>query len=73
MKAFAAANAPTTRLLRWVRLSYLSPKTEGARVYKVDRLLRRRWWQSPKAQISGGLAACQRVEDNTFHLGYFAR
>ena len=37
----------------------------------MDRLLRRRCWQSPKAQISGGQAACQRVEDNTFHLGYF--
>src|ERR1700745_3556314 len=34
--------------------------------------LRRRCWQSPKAQTSGG-QACQRVEDNAFHLGYFAR
>ncbi len=39
---------------------------------KVDRLvLKTMGLDSPKAQTSGGKAACvsQRVEDNTFHLG----
>src|SRR5262245_28389525 len=46
----------------------------------VDRLLRskirrgeRRCLRSPKAQIIRRQAECQRVEDNAFHLGYFAR
>ena len=59
-KAATLANAlRTTRstlftLRAVMALSYRSPKTEGGRVYKVDRLLRRRCSQSPKAQISGG-------------------
>jgi len=39
---------------------------------EVDRLvLKPIGFDSPKAQISGGNAAChsQRVEDNAFHLG----
>jgi len=42
---------------------------------RVDRLVFKTMaGGSPKAQISGGKRICyQRVEDNAFHLGYFAR
>src|SRR5882724_2918823 len=77
-------SASTTNLLRWFGFPTSRRKRKCARAWWVDRLespavashplrLRRRCWQSPKAQISGGQAAYQRVEDNAFHLGYFAR
>jgi len=37
-----------------------------------DSPWRKTMFQSLKAQISGWQAATQRVEDNAFHLGYFA-
>jgi hypothetical protein len=82
--ALTAASASTTNLLGMGSPLLPFAGNGGRKRIKVDRLespavashplrLRRRYWQSPKAQISGGQAACQRVEDNAFHLGYFAR
>ena len=47
-----------------IRLSYLSPKTEVRESIVGGSA-------SPKTQVQAGKPACQRVEDNAFHRGYF--
>src|SRR5881398_2669842 len=56
-------SASTTNLLRW--FGFPIAENGSARSIMGGSA-------SPKTQISGGQAAYQRVEDNAFHLGYFA-